>query len=152
MALKAKRYVPYTRVDYFMNEVAEKGGVPSWSTSGSGDALDQAENLVTYAANQSGKYPVGILLTDMVDLDLSRYHLNTQKNDVVQKGSKVNVLCHGWVLTNKYLGSPTAGAPAYLGVSGYLTPTAVANVTATVGRFEGTPDQDGYVKVFVNLP
>ncbi len=53
-----------------MNEVATRGGIASLSTGGSGAAMDQGAALVTYAATASGKVPMGILLNDMVDLDL----------------------------------------------------------------------------------
>ena len=31
------------RIDFFMNEVAERGGIASFSTAGSGAAMDQAQ-------------------------------------------------------------------------------------------------------------
>jgi hypothetical protein len=47
--------------------------------------------------------------------------------------------------------TPSGGNPAYLSHSGLLTPTLVANVTPLVGRFETAKDEDGYVKVSINL-
>jgi len=118
MALKADRLEFQTDISFFMNEVAERGGVACYdSTSGSGAAMDQGAALVTYQANPSGKVPVGILMNDMVNVDLTRQILNPYKNEV-QKGSKVTLLRKGWVVTNKVQGTPTAGARVYVGQSG----------------------------------
>ena len=82
MALKGDRYELETTIDFFMNEVAERGGVATLSTAGSGAALDQSAALVSYATNQSGIAPIGILLNDMVNIDQTRQHINFHKNEV----------------------------------------------------------------------
>ena len=153
MALKGDRYIEMTDISHFMNEAAEVGGCVSYSTSGSGAALDQSANLVTYAASSSGAVPVGILLDPMVNYNLTRQHLNWHKLEK-QVGDKVPVVTRGWVVTNMLVPgtSPTAGNTAYLGASGLLTPTFGSAVTSTVGRFESKKNEDGYVKVWVNLP
>lgn len=151
MALKGNRQIILTRPDIYADEVLEKGGILSFSTAGSGATLDQAQNLGTYAANSSGKVVIGVALDDMVDVDLTKYKLNQHKDEVA-KGYKISVATQGWVLTNMYTGSPTVG-PAYLTSSGKVTPTKVGDVqTPLVGRFEGSPDEDGYVKLSFNLP
>ena len=76
MALKGDRRELDTDVRHFMDEVASRGGIATLSTAGSGAAMDSSVQLVTYAAANSGAVPVGLLLTDMVDLDLTRQHLN----------------------------------------------------------------------------
>lgn len=154
MALKADRYEMQTDISFFMNEVAERGGVASLSTGGSGAAMDQSQALVTYAATGSGKKPMGLLLNDMVNLDLTRQHLNHYKNEV-QKGSKVTLLRKGYVVTNMIEGTaPTAGANAYVAHSGKLSATdIVGNGTQpVVGTWLSSVDQDGYAKVELNLP
>ena len=70
MALKSDRSVLDTDISFFMNEAATRGGIASVSTGGSGAAMDQGEALVTYAALPSGKVPVGLLLNDMVNIEL----------------------------------------------------------------------------------
>lgn len=154
MALKGDRLELQHDISYFMNEVAEKGGVVSFSTGGSGAALDQSAALVTYAANSSGKKPLGILLNDMVNLDLTRQHVNQHKNEV-QKGGKVTILRKGWVLTNFVNGSPGVGSGAYLTSSGYLQITQSAAggevCNPTVGTFISHVDEDGYAKVELKL-
>ena len=62
--------------------------------------------------------PVGILLNDVVNKDLTRTHLNQHK-DEVQKGGKVTVLRKGYVVTNAITGQdPVAGSGAYASEAG----------------------------------
>jgi len=159
MALKTDRSVLDTDISFFMNEAATRGGVASVSTGGSGAAMDQGEALVTYAALPSGKVPVGLLLNDMVDIDLTRQHLNQHK-DEVQKGGKVTLLRKGYFVTNNIEGtSPSAGDPAYVAHSGNLSVEDLSSddgdadgSTRLVGRFLSGVDQDGYAKVYIDLP
>jgi len=142
-----------------MNEAATRGGVVALSTGGSGAAMDQGAALVTYSAEPSGSVPVGLLVNDMVDIDLTRQHLNQHK-DEVQKGGKVTLLTKGYVVTDMLEGtSPSAGDLAYLAHSGRLAASDLASddvdddgSTRVVGRFLSSVDQDGYAKVFIDLP
>ena len=156
MALKQDRSTLQTDISFFMNEVAERGGVASLSTAGSGASLDNGAALVTYAADPSGKAPLGLLVNDMVNIDLTRQHLNQHK-DEVQKGGKVTLLNKGWIVTDQLEGTPNGGDLAYLGHSGTLaTPTAAAGIDGgsanAVGRFLSDVDQYGYAKVYIDLP
>lgn len=157
MALQPDRYEMQTDISFFMNEVAERGGVVVMNGTPSGVAMDASNNLVTYIANPSGKVPVGILLNDMVNLDLTRQHLNWYKNEV-QKGGKVTVLRKGYVVTNKIStsGTPVAGDYAYLADSGLISTSARALVldggAQPIGRFLTAKDSNGYAKVEINLP
>jgi len=161
MALKGDRYEFETTTDFFLNEVATRGGIVTLSTAGSGAALDQSAALVSYSAQQSGAAPIGILLNDMVNLDQTRQHINFHKNEM-QKGGKVTLLRKGWVVTNMIDPgcTPTAGQAAFVGPSGYITNTQknpqinrkVLNGGLIVGEFASTKDEDGYAKVYVNLP
>ena len=159
MAMKSDRYVFQTDVSFFMNEVAERGGVVTHASTAtpSGIALDSAVNLVTYVANPSGKVPVGILLNDMVNLDLTRQHINWHKNEI-QKGGKVTVLRKGYVVTNRIhaTGTPAAGSYAYVADSGLISTSVRAlqldGGAQPIGRFMTAKDSDGYAKVEINLP
>lgn len=154
MALRADRKQVDSRIDFFMNEVAERGGIASISTVGSGAAIDQSVQLATYAANPSGARPIGLLINDMVNLDLTRQHLNQYK-DEVQIGGKVTIWEKGEVVTNRIQPGITiaAGDTAYLHASGYLTNTNFLDQSNNVvGRWMSKKDQDGYAKVAVNLP
>lgn len=151
MALKSDRFEFATDISFFMNETATRGGVVSLSTGGSGAAMDQSQALVTYAATPSGKMPVGILLNDMVNLDLTRQHLNQYKNEV-QKGSKVTILRKGYVVTSNIQGTPAAGDSVYVAHSGNVANSDVIGGGSVIGRFLSSKDQDGYAKVEINLP
>lgn len=152
MALKPDRIELLTDVSFFMNTVAERGGVASVSTatSGVGISMDDANAVVEYAADPSGAKPVGILLNDVVDYDLTRQHINWYR-DEMQKGGKVTLLRNGQVTTNRLVSGikPGAGDSAYVGVSG-LIGTSSTNA-AKVGQFLSSVDTDGYAKVSVNL-
>ena len=154
MALKSDRNELQTDISFFMNETATRGGVVSISTGGSGAAMDQGAALVTLTA-ASGKAPIGILLNDVVNLDLTRQHINQHK-DEVQKGGKVSILKKGYVVTNKISGTPTAGVAAFVddGTAGNIaTDAEIADgKKIIIGRFMSSKDEDGYAKISVNLP
>lgn len=150
MALKGARDEQSDNIRYFMNETAERGVVVCVSTQGSGVANDSSSQVATVSADASGKVPVGILLNDVVNLDLTRQHINWHK-DEVQQGGKVTILNRGWVVTDQISGTPTAGQTAYVANSGKVSPTQ-ASGTVAIGRFDSTKDSDGYATVIVNLP
>jgi len=158
MALKGDRYEIIQEIAFFMDQVAERGGCVCQYTAGSGAALDQAAHAVQYLAAPSGYTPMGILLNDVVNLDLTRQHINFHKNET-QKGGKVTILREGWVVTNMiYPGvTPAVQNPCYVSLSGYLSTSAqsdesTSGVSKPIGRFESTKDEDGYCKVYVKLP
>jgi len=153
MALKPDRqFTDGTDISFFMNETGEKGEVLVFSTAGSGAAMDDANAVVTTpTANPSGQRIAGILLNDVVNLDLTRQHINQHK-DEVQLGGKVTLLRRGIITTNIIAtggatsGTPTAGAPAYVcsraftaggALVGQLTTTAVEDYG---GYLLGAPD------------
>jgi hypothetical protein len=149
MALKSDRYELQTDISFFYNDgIATRGcAVVHDSTAGSGAAMDQGVNLVKKATSGN---PVGILMNDVVNKDLTRTHLNQYK-DEVQQGGKVTVLRKGYVVTNAIDGSPVAGSGAY--VSGSVAGNISMVVSGTkIGAFLSSKDEDGYCKVEVNLP
>uniref|UniRef100_A0A6M3L9X5 Putative structural protein n=1 Tax=viral metagenome TaxID=1070528 RepID=A0A6M3L9X5_9ZZZZ len=160
MALKADRIHVDSMIDFFMNETAERGGIVSMSTVGSGAAMDQSQQLCTYKAAPSGAMPLGVLMCDMVNLDLTRQHENFHKEEV-QKGGKVTIWNKCTVVTNRvYPGhTPAVGIPAYLAHSGYIGTSKVQTdskysadyVSPIVGKWLSAKDEDGYAKVSVNL-
>ena len=170
MALKGDRkYTIGTNIKNFMNETAEKGEIVIYlPNGGSGASLDDANATVgtPTAADASGLKPAGLLLNDVVNLDLTRQHINWHK-DEVQLGGKVTLLRQGEATTNVVdTGvSPTAGDPAYFGrgalvtggtVQGWLTTTEVTDslngdAQYRVGTFQSQKDADGFVSIEVNL-
>jgi hypothetical protein len=158
MALKADRYELQTDISFFYNNAAAtRGGVVVHdSTTASGAAMDQGVNLVKYKTAASTDVPVGILLNDVVNKDLTRTHLNQHK-DEVQLGGKVTILRKGYVVTNNITGTPNVGDVAYAcdQEAGNIAPGAVsaaASGALGIGRFMSDKDEDGYAKVEINLP
>jgi hypothetical protein len=155
MALKSDRYELQTDISFFYNEgTATRGGVVVHGTAGSGAAMDQGVNLVKYAVVTGSNVPVGILLNDVVNKDLTRTHLNQHK-DEVQKGGKVTVLRKGYVVTSNITGTPSAGDPAYachVTAGNIRKDSPGSSGVLQIGRFVSSQDEDGYAKVEVNLP
>ena len=156
MALKADRHELDVDISFFYNEgTAERGGVVVLDTVGSGAAMDQAGAKVKYAVATNALIPVGILLNDVVNLDLTRQHINWHQ-DEVQKGGKVSILKKGYVVTNKISGTPTAGVAAFVDdgtACNIATDAEIADgKQIIIGRFMSSKDEDGYAKVEVNLP
>ena len=153
MSLKPDRICVDSMIDFFMNEVAERGGIVTISTVGSGAAMDQSVQLATYAASPSGKQCLGVLMSEMVNNDLTRVHENWYKEEV-QKGGKVTIWSKGTVVTDMILSgeSPTAGSKAYVAHSGNLATKDVIGSCQQVGIFLSSKDEDGFAKVSINLP
>mgnify|MGYP003627822493 FL=1 len=155
MALKADRNELDVDISFFMNETAEKGQIVAISTAGSGAAMDQSLALVSIQGATGSVIPVGVLLNDVVDIDLTRQHINWHK-DEVQKGGKVSILKKGYVVTDQIEGTPTAGALAFMDDADTGKFAVAASIDdgeyTAVGRFMSTTDEDGYAKVEVNLP
>lgn len=150
MALKADRNLTQNVFGYKMNVEATEGGLVSQSTASSGVGFDGV-GVCDYVANPSGAQVLGCLLDNVVDYG-AKHPRNHYKNES-NVGSQVAIGKEGWVVTDwVYPGvTPVAGDPAYLGQSGYVT-----NVQATgapkVGRFETSKDEDGFVKLSLNIP
>lgn len=130
---------------------ATKGGLVSASTTASGVGAN-GPGVAEYVANPSGAFVLGVLLDDVevLNANLDRNHYK----EVVGTGDQVSIGSQGWVVTDKvYPGvTPTAGQTAYLGHSGYFTNTQTPAQAPKVGRFETSKDEDGFVKVSINIP
>ena len=164
MALRPDRNEHLTDLSYFMNETAERGIVVIYDSGGSGAAMDDSSAQVKAPAGVgttvSGTVPAGLLLNDVVNLDLTRQHINFAK-DEVQQGSKVLLLRRGWVVTDQISGTPTIGQDAYLTRVGGISATALEGIvtdgdvagpaTPKVGRFLSVKDADGFAKVDINI-
>jgi hypothetical protein len=136
-------------ISFFCNDsTADRGGPITLSTAGSGDAMDQSAAVATYSAAPSGTVPLGVLMQDVVNVDLAKYKLNEHKNEV-NTGGKVSILVQGLVETNRiYTGqTPTAGQAAYVAPSGYFSNVNASDTAPQIGRFLSTKDEDGYCKV-----
>jgi hypothetical protein len=171
MALKPDRNIVDEDISFFAATGwaygSARGGivVPTGNTATgpSGAAMDQSANQVWYGLNPTGNgQPLGVLMNDVVNIDLTRQTLNPYKSEA-QVGDKVLVARKGYVVTNMIYPSAglTVGGKAYLGPSGYITPSSgilpgtwgVANLTSAfqVGKFLSLLDEDGYAKVYIDL-
>ena len=146
MALKPDRVEHLTDLSFFMDETATRGQIVTHSSDGSGASMDDA-NAKVIVATGTGDNAAGLLLNDVVDLDLTRQHINFAK-DEVQKGGKVLLLRRGTVVTDNVAGTPAAGAKAYFTSDAKITSAAGS---AQIGRFLSAKDADGYAKVEINI-
>ena len=164
MALKGDRVEHLTDISYLKSDaVAERGGIVVHGTGGSGAAMDDAAALVRDVAAYADQ-PAGLLLNDVVNIDLTRQQYNAHK-DEMQLGGKVTLLRVGTVVTNQVSGTPVIGEKAYFALNGQLFGAASAPAGATgivvagerqltvdqVGRFLSVLDADGYAKVSINI-
>jgi len=152
MALRPDRNEHLTDLSFFMNETAERGLLVVASTQGSGAAMDDSSAAVKIGAigDVGTDKPVGLLLNDVVNLDLTRQHINYAK-DEVQQGSKVLLLRRGTVVTDQISGAVTMGDPAHFMGAGQLTSATLNTTSKQVGRFLSKKDADGFAKVEINI-
>ena len=161
MALKPDRVEHLTDLSFFMNETGERGKIVFYDIAqlGSGAAMDNANQRVVNGTGSPAlddsylNRAAGILLNDVVNLDLTRQHLNFHK-DEVQQGSKVLLLKRGTIVTNSFSGTPTAadvGKPLYVSPNGWMGAHAVGNGGPRVGRLLSIKDEDGYAKVDIDV-
>ncbi len=146
MALKPDRVEHLTDLSFFMDEIGTRGQIVTHSSDGSGASMDDA-NAKVIKATATGQNPAGLLLNDVVDIDLTRQHINFAK-DEVQKGGKVLLLRRGTVVTDNVAGTPAAGAKAYFTTDAKITSAAGS---VQIGRFLSAEDADGYAKVEINI-
>ena len=151
MALRPDRNEHLTDLSFFMNETAERGIIVVHSTGGSGAAMDDSNaKVIAPATTVSGKNPAGLLLNDVVNLDLTRQHINFHK-DEVQQGNKVLLLRRGTVVTDQISGAITMGDAAHFMSDGTLASATASSASAVVGRWLSKKDADGFAKVAINI-
>jgi hypothetical protein len=151
MALRPDRNELQTDLSFFMNETAERGIVVIHTGQGSGAAMDDSAAVVAVpTVADLGADPAGLLLNDVVDLDLTRQHINFAK-DEMQKGGKCLLLRRGFVVTNMITGAISLGDQAYFHVDGKLASSTVYSSSTVVGRWLSKKDADGYAKVDINI-
>lgn len=150
MALKPDRVEHLTDISFFKNDaVAERGIIVAHSTGGSGAAMDDALAQVADVAS-TGDLAAGLLLNDVVNLDLTRQHYNMMK-DEVQLGGKVTLLRRGTVVTDQVSGTPVVGEAVHFAADGRLVTSSELATSQQVGRWLGVLDADGYAKCEINI-
>lgn len=154
MALRMDRQIDATELGYYITSVTNRGVVVSVVTAGSGVDLDNPLNVASATASASGASPLGVLLNDFVNIDLTRTPLNWHK-DQSQIGSKGTILRKGWCVTDQIIGTPTAGQHAILTVSGQVSgvPQYTLNTLTNpkVGRWLSSQDEAGFARLEVDL-
>lgn len=132
----------------------ERGGIVCLVSTGSiGPGMDDAEKVVSYATDPSGKVVMGLLLHSVSDYDTTRIPENFQDPNTVPVNSKVTLIRRWAGMTNLiYPSEVNAIGPstAYLGNSGLLTKTSGSG-RPTVGRFESAADSNGFIQVTINI-
>ena len=152
MALRPDRVEVVTDLSYFMNATSERGILVVHDGGGSGAAMDDSAATVKVPTTFT-QQPAGLLLNDVVNLDLTRQHINYNK-DEVQQGGKVLLLRRGTVVTDQISGTPVIGEQVHfaIGVSGgFLTTASESSASDQVGRWLSTKDPDGYAKCEINI-
>lgn len=156
MALKPDRNILETDISLVCNDVHEKGKVLVYGTAASGAGVVEP-GVCSLVSNPSGYKVAGLSLANFVNIDQTRYHRNFHKDEQVI-GEKAPLLRKGYVVTDQIASgtSPTAGSKAYLTSNGQLTPTVSATggevATPPVGEFATSKDENGYAKVYIELP
>lgn len=159
MALKPDRdYNETTDITNFWTTVAaEKGGMACVVTQGSGAAIginlaDEA-NVVGYLATINiNSVPKGILLQTVAAAMSATRDFPNFENGEIRPSDKCTLVTQGWVVTDMIHPSvtPSAGDPAYLAVSGFVSSTSGA-LTRRVGRFETAKDANGFARVSIDI-
>jgi hypothetical protein len=155
--LKPDRQPVVWDIRHYMNETADQGSFPVQYTASSGADLDGADNVASIEANPSGYAPLGVLVDEVVDLDLTKYPVNWHKEQT-NVGYKVSIIRKGLVATDQIDADfpAVAGGIAVLRASGLIgsvddLDNYVPSANPTIGRFETTEDEDGFAFVFVDV-
>ena len=150
MALKPDRIELLTDVSFFSDATATRGGVASVKTAGSGVSMDDSNAVAEYTAALANANPVGILLNDVVDLDLTRQHINWHKDEVQKRRQSYFATAKVKLPQEHCTGAvPSAGSGAFVHNNGNISTSGSAG--ARVGTFLSQKDSDGFAKVAINI-
>lgn len=157
MAIKPDRLINETDISLVCSDVHEKGAILVYGTAASGIGI-ATPGVASLVSNPSGYKVAGLSLANFVNIDQTRYHRNFHKDEQVI-GEKAPLLRKGYVVTNMIVASPgtiNPGANAYVSTDGKLTATVSATggevATPKVGTWATSKDENGYAKVYIELP
>lgn len=145
-----RKYNDGSDIQFFMNEVAERGVIVVYDTSLTGSpGMDDVNNAVKLpTSGYTGEAPAGLLLCDVKDYDPSTCYPNYHKFEVPITG-KVTLLRRGWIVTNMVDDVDIVpGEDAYFVEDGLLTNVAGST---KVGTFMSPVDSNGYVQVDITI-
>lgn len=155
MALKG--YLNYgcgsgSDVKWVMNTAAEAGIIVTIDTTAGGSGLPgDSRNVVRIPPSGGGQKAVGVLMTEVVDIDVTQYPLVAKNHkSVTTVCNPVNILDSGEIQTNKLTPSLSVnpGDKAYFTTGGLFTNVAGYG---PVGEFQGEVQADGYVVIKINI-
>lgn len=159
MGLKGDRRVIDTAHDFYLQEVASRGiAVMASGVATNGQKLAYVATLPAQGSNRGGSF-LGILMDDIVSIDLSDRPANQQKNQIPRYGDwPASIMTDGWCWTDMIDLSDAPGttlvpgAPAYLKASGYLGThqPGGAGSGIVVGKWASTYGSDGYAKLIID--
>lgn len=139
----------------FMYAASERGRMTvvasDWSGSGK---VGDSNNKVEVPATASGTVPWGLLLTDVVDIDQSRYVHRGHKFRMETTTCKpVVVAREGSFMVDTVASgvTPSGGDPLYYTNGGLFTNTAGATAVGPIGHFRGDVQPDGYVLIELDV-
>ena len=95
---------------------------------------------------QHGGHPIGLLLNDVVEIDLTRCHLRSY-DDQSLVGGKVRVMVQGTAIVGPCEGTPEIGDPIYYNEEGYMTTEPCSQ---RVGTCLSRTCEDGFLKVEIS--
>jgi hypothetical protein len=145
MSLKPIREELEVNVDYVCPWTQERGGILSF---GSASGI----NIVEYAADPSGRRPLGVQLNDIEHVNLSReYHPQRIRNIDLPFGT-AGTATEGDFETDwiHLVGTVSPGDTAYVGPSGTFTNSSAFG-SASVGRFVGPLKSDPHTVTYRGL-
>lgn len=137
MSLRANRYEEIVDIRHFLNEVAEIGSFVYTKEQKGSQPYDEA----TLIPNADF---IGVLLCNVVNIDLCRYSLNYYSGDT-QVGGRVSILTKGWIVM-RLPGRCTYPIkhPVYINPKGKLS---LIQWGRPIGRVMSTRDEDGFAKI-----
>ncbi len=157
MALKPDReYNLTTDITQFWQDPEptgiDSGGIATVVTQGSGLAIEDELNVVSYAANPSGAVPKGVLVNPVNPPMSDTRDFPNMSNNETRPGDKVALIRKGWIVTNMVVSGITTstGEAAYVAGTGLMS-NVQASGALQVGRFEGPVDSEGFAKIFMDI-
>jgi len=163
MALKPDRQVIQYDLMYFASGTFSPGMVVFQAAPPGSGGMDEGAQKAYIPTNvaggtgPSGLIPLGISLSEVVNIDQATAFLNPFKSQL-QTGDKVAIGVKGDFRTNMLYGAAVAtGATypvvAYAAISGLLTDQSgyAGSGWPVVGKFLSRRDADGYARVRIDL-
>lgn len=158
MAIKSDREVYKTEIRFTCDASGVAGEMLKFKgTQPTGAGVGQGINASAPVATPigtgtpaSGTRFAGVLMGDVVSIDVTKQHRNFQQPMTQLIGENVCLLTEGKLWTNMISGTPAAGDPAYVQGAGKVGPTQ-QNSLPQVGRFLTSKDSAGYALVDYNV-